>query len=243
MNRKKSSLLKVIFICLFTITLFLNIPAMAKDGKEYEEFLKKPHIYSNIINYLRQERSAKESFNLRIEDLVVLIIVDLFLSLFCLWLAIRLLSGMRTLSVKRYLWFLFIFNLTWFISLLVFNVAWQVLDFLVVKLRPDLGLLIIDNLYLIAIVVAMLIYIWLLARTFGLSFFAALGVFFTSHLLYFLIIFLLFPMVTFKENRFFNLVKKNLGVKSVIQGYLSDINKIVSGQNILSYIRIRPFHL
>lgn len=239
-------LFKRIFICLFIAVLFLNnLPVKAEDGKEYEEFLKQPYLYSRIINYLRKEKEAEaeQSSDYGLKDSIVLFAIDLFLSLLCLWLAILLLTGTKTVSMKRYLWFMFIFNLTWFIFLLLFRVAWQVLDFLIIRLRPDLGTAFIDNLSLVVIISAGAIYLWLLARTFGLNFYGSLGVFLISHLSYFLVIFLFFLFVGLRENLVFNLVKENLGIRPIIQSYLADVNKIIWGQNTLSFIRIRPFHL
>lgn len=242
-ERERHLLIRVIFIFLFTTTLCLNSLAWLKDGKESGGFLKKPNLYSHIINYLHKEKTIAKSSKLEPADFIVLALTDLLFSLFCLWLAILLLTGMKNLWVKRYLWFLFIFNLTWLIFLLLFKFAWEALDFMIVKLRPDLGPLIIDNFSLVVIITAGLIYIWLLARIFSLSFFSALGTFLISHLLYFSIIFLCILFVSPKESKLFNLVKENLGIRPIIQSYLLDINKITSGKNILTLVRIRPFRL
>lgn len=244
MEVRKFNFLREIFICSFIAILFLNnLPAAGQDGKEYEEFLKQPRLYSSIINYLRKERKAERSFNYSPRDFVVLAAVDLFLSLFCLWLAMFVLTATKSLSVKRYLWFIFIFNFIWFIFLMLCRIGWQILDFLIIRLRPDLGAAFVDNLSLVAIVFAGIIYLWPLARTFGLNFYGALGVFSVSHLFYFLIIVLFFIFAGPKENMIFNLVKENLGIRQVLQSYLSDVDKVISGQNALSFIRIRPFHL
>ncbi len=243
MKERVFPLFMAMFIFLFIVNLFVGLPARADNGKEYEQYLKQPGLHSKIINYLRDTGKAEKPLDFKITDFIVLSAIDLLLSLSCLWLAGLLLIRKRALTVKSCSWFLFILNLSWFIFLLFLKVAWQALYFLVVKLRPDLGQLVIDNFSLLVIVSAVLIYIWLLARAFELNFIGASYTLLASHLCYLLIIFLFFLSVNFQENRFFNLAKKNLGIRPIVQTYLSDVGKITSGRDMLSFIRVRAFHL
>jgi hypothetical protein len=252
-----SSMIRRIFILLFATSLFLNYSAMSCDGwdtilkrqisslqREYKEFFKNLDFYNRIINYIQKERpKAKTPLKLEPAEIIFLTATDLLLSLLSLWLAMLLLTGMKTLIVKAYLWFLFIFNVSRFIFLLLFKGAWEVLEFLIIRLQPNLESIILNNFSIIVIIIVVLIYIWLLARTFSLNFFGALGTFLASHLIYILVIFLFFSSLSPKENRLFNLAKENLGIKPIIQVYLWDLNKIITGQDILSLVRIRPFHL
>lgn len=246
-----------IFILLFIISLFLNYPALSLDSKEiilkqkisfvqreFKGFFK-GDFYNRIINYIQKERKkTKGPLKLQPLEITFLTIIDLLLSGLSLWLAILLLTGMKTLVVKRYLWFLFIFNISRFILLVFFLGVWDVLDFLVIRLRADLKSVLLDNFSMVVIITFVLIYIWLLARTFGLNFFGALGTFLSSHLIYFLIIFLFIILIGIPEQiRLFNLIKENIGINSIVGSYLLDIDKITNEPGILSLIRISPFHL
>ncbi|MCK9604530.1 MAG: hypothetical protein M0R66_09250, partial [Candidatus Omnitrophica bacterium] len=70
------------------------------------------------------------------------------------------------------------------------------------------------------------------ARSFSLNFYGASGTFLISNLCYFIVIFV-----------FFILSGQKLGIEPFIKDYLSDVDKVTTGQNILSFIRFRPFHI
>lgn len=236
--------MKRALVFLFITMMLVTALARAEDGKEYEQFLKKRSgFYGIVINYLRQEQKAEKAQPLNFNDSLVLFGIDLAFSLFCLSLALLLLVGKKVLSVKNFFWFLFILNFSWFMFLLVYRMSWDVLDFLVMRLRPDLIHPISDSFCFIIIIISIAIYIWLLARTFHLGFNGSLGVFLVSHLFYLSVIFLVFTSVNLGEDNFFNLCKENLGLRPIIHTYLSDVNKISSSQNILSLVRVRPYHL
>ncbi|MFH0790879.1 MAG: hypothetical protein V2A64_04525 [Candidatus Omnitrophota bacterium] len=248
MNRENRVLIGM-FIFLIYAVLYLTYPAAGKDeqqyNQEYEESLKTPGIYNETVNYLRKERKSNRFLKLDLKDMIIFSAADLFISLFCLWITLALLTAATDFAFKKYRWFLFISNLTYLLFLLALKLFWKSLEFLTIRLQPNLELQVIDSFTLFVIIAAALIYIWLLARTFQLNFFGASGTFLISHLLYFLIILgLLFIFrIALKEDNFLNSAKENLGIKLIIQSYLSDIHKITSGCQIWDLIRIKMFHM
>lgn len=233
-----------LFVFLFTAVLFSGISARAEDGKEYETFLKQRRgIYSNIINFLREEQKSKKVQSLTFNDSVALFGADSVISLFFLGLALFFLINRKSITIKGIIWFLVAINLSWFACLFFFRILWDILYFLVVRLRPDLGPPITDSFSVIFIAVSASVYIWLLARTFHLNFYGASGVFLLSHFLYLLVIFLFFSFAGIGEEGYLNLLKGNLGTRAIIQSYLFDLDKVVSSRNVLSCLRFRPYHL
>ena len=230
-----------ILILILSAVSFTTLVAQNNDIAEESSSIQ--NIYTQAIDYLRKERGIETSFNFTIEEFIIFFVLDLIVSLFCLWAAVLLLVAVRVRFTKTFPWFLFIFNFTWLLILLLARLTWMSFGLLLVRLQSDLAPIIIDNFSFFIIIIACLIYIWLLARTFSANFFGALGVFLASHIFYFLIIFLFFSFAPVKENRFFNLAKENLGIKPVIRSYLSDVNIVTSDKSILDLIRIRAFHL
>jgi len=237
----KKKLFIGILILILSVVSFSTL--LAQDKNIPEESSSIQNIYTQAVDYLRKERGVETSFNFTIKEYIIFFVIDLSVSLFCLWAAVLLLAAVRVSFVKTFPWFLFIFNFTWFLILLFFRLTWMSFGLLLVKLEADLAPIIIDNFSFFIIIIACLIYIWLLARTFRTNFFGALGVFLASHIFYFLIIFLFFSFASVKEDRFFNLANENLGIKPVIKSYLSDVNNVTSNKSVLDLIRIRAFHL
>jgi len=237
----KKKLFIGVLILILSAVLFSTL--LAQDKNIPEESSSTQNLYTQAIDYLRKVRETGTSFNSTIEEYVVIFFIDLGLSLFCLWAAVLLLIAIKVQFVRTLPWFLFIFNFTWIFMLLLFRLAWMSFGLLLVRLQADLALVIVDNFSFYIIIIACLIYIWLLARTFCLNFFGALGVFLASHIFYFLIILLLFSFAPVRDSRFFSLARESLGVKSVIKSYLSDVNNVASDKNVLDLIRIRAFHL
>ena len=238
---RKKKLFIGILILILSVASFSTL--VAQNNNIPEESSSIQNIYTQIIDYLRKERGVETPYNFTLTEFIIFFVIDLGLSLFCLWAAILLLVAVKVRFAKTFPWFLFIFNFTWLLMLLFFRLFWQSFGLLLVRLQADLAPAMIDNFSFFIIIIACLIYIWLLARTFSLNFFGALGVFLASHIFYFLIIFLFFLTVTIKDNRFFNLAKENLGIKPVIKSYLSDVNNVTSNKSVLELIRIRAFHL
>jgi hypothetical protein len=204
------------------------------------EFLKNPDIYNGLINYIHEGVKAAPP-NLGIAEFLFIFSVDLLFSLGCMYLAMLCLR-IRA-NVKQYAWFLFIWNSGWFIFLLGFRGIWEALDYLVIRLDPGLLGVIADNFSISLIFAAVLVYIWLLARTFSLGFFGASGLFFLSQLFYFAVIFTLFLFLPLQEGGFLKSAQETLGLKPAINSYLADVVKILSRQNVLLLIKIKPYHL
>lgn len=233
----------LISLCAVTLLLVCQPARAQEEGLEYEQLLKQPRIYSWIINYLRSEKKiASKPVELPPADSLKLITVDFLLSLSCLWLALFVLTGSKKLPIKRYLWFLFVFNLAWFIFLLFLRMVWSSLDYLIIKLRPDLGAAFADNLCLVVLLSSPVLYVWLLARTFGFNLSGSLGVFSLSHLGYFLAI-ALFSAVVSGQGAVDTPARQALGLRPVIQDYMSDADKIVSGKGLWPLVRARPFRI
>lgn len=229
------------FIFFFILTLCLPLTVIGQ--KNSPEPPVSTDFYGRIINYLHWERTLVSATEDNFVKTLLIFVIDLFFSSFCLWVAILFLTASKMPFLKTFPRFLLTINLAWFIILLVLKALWESLDFLVIQLQPELFQAITDHFSFVVIVIAVSVYIWLLSRVFGLTFLGSLGVFFFSHLIYFTIIFLCFTFIPLKENKFSHSLKANLGFRPVIQSYLSDVNKISSSQSILSYIRIRAFHL
>jgi hypothetical protein len=200
-------------------------------------------IYNRTINYIRQEREAEPAESLNSGLSVSLFVIDLFLSLFCLWLVIRFLTEMKTLLVKKYLWFLLVWNITWFMELLIFKGVWRGLS-MVFSLRPDLGIITSDNSPVLLIVISALLYIWLLVRTFRLNFWGALTVFLSSHLVYFILIFfILNTSAVVGSERLYTTLQQGFSLRQLIRNYIKDTTNIAQGQSIFFLMRIKPYHL
>lgn len=235
-NKKLLSLLIGIFIFLYTAIIFSPLALMGQEDTY------KDSTYSRITSYLGTERKTTLTHKLLPKDFILLTLIDTCLSLFCLWFTILLLLKSKKLIIKNYLWFLGVFNFAWFICLLIFKGFWQILVFLIIKDHPELQLSIIDSFSFFVIATAVSIYLWLLARTFKLNFFGALGTTLIFHSIYFVII-LSLSFISPKDNKLFNSIEKHLGMKTFVHNYLLDVKKISTQKNLLSYIRFRPFHL
>jgi len=232
-----------VLIFLFIFTCFNTLTLNAQENKEYEKFLKQPGLYSKIINFLRQESQVKKNLDFEIKNFIILNTFDLLLSFSCLWLAFLLFFGKRRIWEKNYLWFLFIINFSWLLFLIFLRLVWRGVDFLVIRLDSDLRPVFLDNFYLLAISGAVCLYIWLQARSFQLTFFDTVKIFLVSHLFYFLIIFFCFLFIGAKENALFDLIRMRFGMQPIIQDYISDVEKVAFGQDMLSFIRLRAFHI
>lgn len=207
--------------------------------KGFKKFLGQPAFSRKISAYFQKELKKGESKDIRPAETATLFFIDLVLSLVCLWLSLF----SRTFLAKPYLWFLFILNLSWFISLLILKAVWEILNFLVIRLEPNLANIVLHNFSLTVAITSGLVYVWLMARTFSLNFLGSLRAALSLHLFYFIIIFLTIGFIEPKENKRFNLLKENFGIGAVIRCYISDIHKITSKMPLLSLIRLRAFHL
>jgi hypothetical protein len=211
--------------------------------KKCINFLKEPDFYNKAIRYIQQERRVVTAFQPGWGEWIILLIIDLPLSLLCLWLALYLVTGLKIFPYKKYLWFLFVLNLGWFVSLLIFRVVWTILYFMVIRLEPALYGVILDNLTLAVILSAVFVYIWLSARTFGLNFLNSLRTLLISHLLYVVAILAFFFFVGFLQADWLKLAKEELGWNPMFRSYIADVSKITNKLNVLSLLRFRAFHL
>lgn len=248
-KQKKFQNREVILKFLFIFILFFNIFVLAEERWDwdyenwnYEESLKEQGVKNTIINYLRREKAQVSDARLELKDYGILLVIDTVLAFICLYLAIFLTSGKKTLTTKAYLWFFFIFNIAWFIAMLFLNILWRTLKFFVINLQPNLESAFIDHFSIFIVIFAVAVYIWLLARTFGLNFGGSVSVFLISHVIYFIIIFIL-SLRFFGNHHILELMRENLGAKAVLRSYLSDSSKITSNRWVLEFFRFRPYHI
>lgn len=207
------------------------------------DFLKNPDLYNIMLRYIQGERRTLTAFQIASAHSVILLIIDLLLSLVCIWAALWAVSGLKTFLYKKYLWFLLMLNLGWCILLLIFKGVWEVLYFMVLKLEPNLFAVLLDNFTLLAVALSFFVYIWLLARSFGLHFFDSLRLFFVSHLLYLVTVFVLSVFLNFLQADWSRLVGENFGMRPMVRSYIADMGKITAKMNVLSLMRFRVFHL
>jgi hypothetical protein len=219
-----------------------DISLAARGGKTYEESLENGGVYNRLVDFLHREKDAMKVSILEPKDFLVLFLTDLPISMLCFWLAMWLVTKSKSFSLKQHLWFLLIFNIAWFISLIGLKVCWGTLDFLIVRIRPELRETMIDGFSVFVLVTAILLYIWLLARSFTTGFYGSVAITFVFHLIYFLFIFC-FMLVVPRGNQFFDLTSSRLGARAVVRSYLSDVGKITSGLPIPAFLRFRPYHL
>ncbi len=229
----------------FLLVVFCLSYAVAAQQKvdQYEESLKTPGPHSFLIKFLRIDKTKEVGKTaLGVFDLIGLGLLDLGLSFLCLWLAMFILTETKAVVIKEYLWFLFSFNLTWLATSFLYTLVWLFLNFLI-GLQPELRMSIIDNSALVMVIVAILLFNWLLARTFHLTFFGALGTQILANVFYFIVLFAFFLFSNPVTGGFIKVVNENLGVKAAAQAYYKDVVKVSSGSDLLGIIRLRAFHL
>ena len=196
----------------------------------------------DFLHKVVREEGEKVPQKMDIKETVILTVGNLVLSLLCLVLAVFLVT--KVPASQKYLWFLFIFNVSWFIMVIIAKGVWATLDYLVIKLEPALAGGIYDHFFIIFVIVTMLIYIWLLARTFGLNFYGALGSFLVAHFIYFFVVaFFLAVFSPYNESRVFSLIGENIGIRSVIRSYVGDMNSISHNADIGSFVKFKYYHL
>jgi hypothetical protein len=197
------------------------------------------------MDYLHKvvlEEGKKEPQKMEVQESIILTVGDLVVSLLCLCLAVFLVT--KVPASQKYLWFLFVFNVSWLVLIVISKGVWSVLDYLVIKLEPKYAATIYDHFFIIFVIVSMLVFIWLLARTFGMNFFGAVGSFVLAHVFYFFVVAFVFTVFTFNnESRIFTLARENIGIRSVIRNYAQDMNNIAKKADIGAFIKVKYYHL
>lgn len=225
--RIRNSLVLLFFI----LSLFLCVFSFAADNSGM----------GVITSFIYSERNSSCENSITNNDLAIVIIVDALLSLFCLWSTLLIIPKIKKFVADKYLWFFVFINICWGISLLIFNFFWKFFDF-VVSLRPDLKSVVTDNFILVVLAVSLILYVWVIARVFGLGLKGAISSAIFSHILYFSIIWVSLLVIP-KDNKFYILAKENFGVRVVLRSYVCDVNKAISGKSGIELIRLRLFHL
>lgn len=239
--------MKKIFIFGFITVLFLSYNSAVFAAKQKEKLdivnsIARLDVADFVMSQIKHERKEAPLI-LAPEEVVFINMLDLVISLLILFLVSWMVTGYKCLDIKKFLWVLISFNLFRTVFLLIARVVWEVIGEYVMKMETnELGVF-LDQFALVLIVISILLYIWVLARTFNQKFFGALKIFFFSHLIYFLIIFLVFLIINPVEDSFFSIVRDNLGIKPVIRSYVLDIKKIAGFEGSWALFRLGFFHI
>lgn len=235
---------RIVSICALSSLLLVVFGSLAfaqSSGEEYTKFVKEGSFYAKLAGFLRVEQQHANTSRVEAKDIIIVNLVDLLFSALCLWVAILVMTGVKALDIKKYLWFVVAVTLCWYSVLVGFKMLWGMLDFLVLRLRPELKDALVDFFSISMLTMAVLTYIWLLARTFSLGFIGALSVFGLSHVIYFAALFI-FAAVAPRNDYYCELVRFHMGLAPSLQAYLRDLYKLVSNNNILVLLRLRFYH-
>ena len=234
------------------LSLSLSVTGNAKDEKsdasapaakaDTTPALQQSATYNTIVGYMQKidETPFEQG---KMDETVFFFGIDFVFSLLCLWVSVWLFTREIKLVPRKYFWFFFFLNLCWFCMLIFLKGIWLVLDYLIIRLQPDVIGAVLDKFIPAVFILALIIYVWILARTFGMTLFGSVGTLVASHLIYVIVIFLALSFAIPAGTPQFNAIRNYFGVKPIVYGYLSDIDKVISSNNILDFIRIRPFHL
>jgi len=225
---------------MFFLTVYGGLAFAQGSGDEYTTFMKDGSVYAKLVDFMRVEKHGNTA-KVTSGDITVIYVIDFLFSALCLWAAILAMTGVKVFEIKKYLWFVFSVTLCWYFMLISFKMLWGMLDFLVLKLRPELKSSLVDFFSVAMIVVAILTYIWLVARAFTLGFIGALSVTVLSHIFYFAILFL-FAAIAPRNNHYCDMVRIYMGLGASVQEYLRDLYKLVSSNNLLMLVRLRFCH-
>jgi len=101
-----------------------------------------------------------------------------------------------------------------------------------------------DHFFVYFVIATILVYVWLLARTFNLNFFGALGSFAVAHIAYFFIVFFIFAVYSPQiQNKLYLVARDTTGIRGVVSSYVADMNNITTSASFYSFIKIKYFHI
>ena len=232
--------MKKLFLVLFTLTAALGclFPLMAADDDASSD----KGIYAAMTDFLYAQRPSGMEQPLTAQDAAVYIVVDVLVAFVCLWVALYFMSGQKIVEFKRYFWFFIALNIGWFVILYLNYFFWGMLDYLVLRLRPEYKNELLNFFFVAIIVESAVLYIWLLARNFSLDFIGAAGTFVISQAIFF-IIFFIFSIAAPKNSTYCVVVNNHIGFLPSLHGYLRDAAAISSHGGVMSLIRLRFYHL
>ncbi len=200
------------------------------------------NFYQWLLRYTQPDKK-EEPVIIEFPDTVILTVIDLLVSLACIWLAFFFSVRILAQDWKKFASFLLNLNIGWFIVLLLCRGLWEILNALVFKFQADLANIFAQQLTVGIVFAAVIFYIWLQARAFGLRFAESLKMFIISQGMYFALVFLFLAFVPPGENSLLIAAQEKLGMKPVMGEYVSDMQKVTGRKDILSLARIRLFHL
>ena len=239
--------------CLISLFVLVNAITVGAESKVRPSEKRSPSslnilksfgVSEEIAHYFQiNDTSIKTPPKLSLLENILVACIDIVVSLLCLWLALVLVSGTWSLDFNRYMKFLLFFNIVWFGSLVLFKLLWAAFDYLVIKLQPDMAGIISRNFAIAVISLEIIVYLWLLARVFSMKFFGILLTCVITQLFYFTIIFLIVTFIPMQDSQLFGLLKNNLGFKAEVNRYFSNLYKLTSGENVISLVQLKAYHI
>ncbi|RJO63579.1 MAG: hypothetical protein C4540_06935 [Candidatus Omnitrophota bacterium] len=222
-----------------------NPSLLQNIAQEYTQ--KVSDFFANLKTYVSEEKKtglqeAQTPLDTTFVEALLIFCTDLAFSLFCLWLTMWILVGVRKYNPAPYLWFIAMFNLSWYVALWLFRGIWHIISVLIISHQPDLEPLLLGQVTLCAFCVAAILYVWLLARIFQLQLFGAIKAFCISHAFYilFAFFFVSFPYFNQGPGRVF---KEGLKLSAAVHTYVAEVNEVAYGTDMLRLKKIRLFHL
>jgi hypothetical protein len=233
----------LLIIFIFSQNFDLYAKTTVSDKIDYNEFLDDSGWYGSMVRFFHIESSAQDLRTpLDVKSLAVCIAFDLLVSLIALWIALYFSAGIVEFNFKHYFDFFVALNICWYLLLLWNYFCWGVLNLLVLRLRPELRGVLVDFFSVAVIVESSMLFAWLLARNFELTFFSAIGAFFISQAIYFVILFI-FSVAAPKSYFYCNIINANLGFLPSVREYLYDVFKLSSHYPVLLLLRLRLLHM
>jgi len=229
MNKRKSW---VLAFAVWALLSPFNVHAAVKET----DLVKKAQSFFTLPD--KPEKAQELSF----PETAAVTGADLVLSLVSLLLTALILSKFKDFRPKAYLWMLLAFNIAWFVILFLSSGAWEFCNFMLLRLRPELRGSTIDTFFWVMLAVTGLIYLWLMARSFQLTFTAAVITMVFSHMIY-LGFALVIYMASFGNSPYLVLLQKQLGYKPAVESYRGVLDRIAAGEKVFSLMRLRAFHI
>lgn len=234
-------------LAFFLLSVFaFSLTLQAANYGDYQKIFKKKNPCFMFIDFVNSEQKQVKNYKYNYYDYIVIGLINLPISFIAFWVGIRFFAGKRehqkTRRIKRYIWFLFASNLFWFLTVFVFTFLWGAVDYLVLRIQPNLFDFMVDVFIFTLFFFSIIIYLWLLSRTFELEFSDACKTAILVHLIY-AITSAAILTVTPYDTKIGTSLRKNMGYKLLLRGYVIDTFNISENKPIINYLRLRSYVL
>jgi hypothetical protein len=235
----------VIFVLLIMLLVIKPVLYAAVEPPNWLLSLDFGDSLKKYIGSIKDEAFSSENQTKAVDltDMAAVFLVDLLLSGFCLWLSIWILFKSPKLVLRVYLWFVLIINLSLTIILIIFKIAWKAINTLVISQAPELETVILDKFAYFLLITAVIVFIWLMARSFNLHFFGTLEAFFVSQALYLLLVFIIIVSVGNSAEGISKMARENFGIKHNLRTYFSEMHSVAYGKSFFNLQKMRVYHL